>query len=736
MINPLENCLLLLGLPALLVLAGYWLVARIDHLLPAERLAAAVLGGLCLLIWEVSVVACFVPIAGIWAWLCLWPVVWTVVRPGTRRALARDFGTVLCSRQGAIGAGVLLVFFLVLLWPLLTTPGLVYYDGTANHDGFLWVCDAEHLKRHTYWERPVVTPTQPFAFTSGAIIGWRPSWGRIGAEGLLALASSVIGLAPVKLYICATAALYFPWIAAVYLIVRTFFTERLTIAGMVALLGLQPLFVFFHANANLPNLLGAITAGLVVVATERSLRAATHRAAWLALLALSVHAVLCAYPDMWPFVALPAGLLWLRGALTRPRIDGWRPVVLTLAGLVAGTLLNVASTARAWNGFIGAVADATRNPRFNLFNSVAGPEFVPALFTLAVPSSRSLGPIVGAILTVVFAVAMVLAVRRARDARGVVMIFAGSLLLAGYTACVGFSYGWQKSVQFAGPMVAALMPVAVADDLARRSGSGARPWLTRVMLAVVFAFGTYATAMNCLEWHKWSRRKFVTEDWFDLREFVRTRWRAQPVLVDAASFSQSFFHGMWSTYFLSDTPIYFSSRGEQNGGYLRDVVANEGTVPVPDGAAVLVGRAWADGFDANSERLFVSDTTALLRRSNRVTEMSGFVPKSGQPGYAGDHATITVTPHSPSQLSLTLAPQSEAAASSAGAVRWHARVFVANRPTGAIDLVTPPPWRLVLPLVPHEPNRIELMADNAPAATEKLPPFVIVQARIEPLVLN
>jgi hypothetical protein len=730
LINPLENCLLLLGLPAILVLAGYGLVARLEDLVPAERLAAAVLGGLCLLIWEVSVVACFVPLSGFWAWLCLWPLGWTLLRPGVRRSLGGDLSALLRRRRGIIGSAVLLVFFLLLLWPLLTTAGLVYYDGTSNHDGFLWICDAEHLKRHTYWQMPAVTATQPYAFTARAIVGWRPPWGRMGAEGLLALASSIVGLAPVKLYVSATAALYFPWVAAVYLLVRTFFVERLTTAGFVALLGLQSVFVFFHANANLPNLMGAITAGLVVVATERSLHAGRRHWGWLGLLALSVHALLCSYPDMWPFVALPAGLLWLRGAFTLPRIAGWRPVLLTLAGLVGGTLLNLASTVRAWNGFIGAVADATRNLRGNMFAALTGTEFVPALLTLAAPASKRLGSIVGAVLTVVLAIAILAALRRARDRWGVLLIFAGGLLLAGYTLCVEFDYGWQKTVQFAGPMVAAVMPVVVVDHLARRGRLGPRAWLARGALAAVLGFGGYATVRNCLEWHKWSRRKFVNDDWFDLREYVRTHWRGQPVLVDAASFAEHFFHGMWATYFLADTPIYFSARGEQNGGYLHEAVANEGAVPVPPDAAVLVSRDWADGLDANSERLFVSETVALLRRSNRVTAVTGFVPTSGQPKYAEANATLTLVPHSAARLSLTLAAAPETTVQ-AGTIRWHARSLVAGRETAAIELATPPPWHLVLPLVPGEPNRIELVASGAPPA-DKLPPFVVEEARLAP----
>ena len=69
--NLFNNCLLLLGTPVTLVVAGYWLAARLSGTSPAERLAVSVLIGLGLFIWNVSVLGFFRPISGGWPWACL-----------------------------------------------------------------------------------------------------------------------------------------------------------------------------------------------------------------------------------------------------------------------------------------------------------------------------------------------------------------------------------------------------------------------------------------------------------------------------------------------------------------------------------------------------------------------------------------------------------------------------------------------------------------------------------------
>jgi hypothetical protein len=145
-------------------------------------------------------------------------------------------------------------------------------------------------------EPPGTNQLHPLSNATPAIIGWKPAWGRMGAEGLLAFTSSLIGLAPIKLYLAATATLLIPWIAAVFLAVRTFLVGRLGNVATFALIALQPGFVFFHGNSNLPNFVGALMAAAVVIATERSLRDESGRVVWLILLAAGLPGLLGSYP--------------------------------------------------------------------------------------------------------------------------------------------------------------------------------------------------------------------------------------------------------------------------------------------------------------------------------------------------------------------------------------------------------------------------------------------------------
>jgi len=710
--NFLENCLLLAGLPFGLLLAGYWLAARLSDSAPSERLAVSALAGLGVLLWSVATINLFKPISGLWAWLCLWPIALTLLTPRARNGFGRDLLTVSLNWRGAFAAITVAVFVVLLLWPLFSRPTLVYYDGTSNHDAFFWIAAAEHLKRHTYLEVPPINLLHPLSNATPAFTGWRPPWGRMGAEGLLAFTSSIIGLAPVKLYLAATATLIVPWIAAVFLAVRTFYVSRLGLLATFALVALQPVFVFYHGNANLPNFVGALAAAGAVLATERALRSSPTRFAWLVLLALSVHGVLCSYPEMLPFVIMPAGLLWLRVWFKFKPVGAWRPALLTAAAWIAGFAINLASTIRGARGFVASFETARANQNWaNLFDSLSPVEYPPGLATLSVVGARSLGPVIGALLTIALLIAVIVAFRRASDRIGALFTFAGSIALLVYTLYTGFNYGWQKTVQFGGAFWAALFPVVAIEALTAEAAANIR-WrpILRAALWGLFAFFGYATVMNCLDGHKWARRKILTQDWFTLRDYARSELHDQPVLVDGATFRMSFFHGMWATYFLPESAVYFAARGHENGGYLREVVKNESQGPLPPISAYLVSREWADTFDANSPRLVLGDSVALLKKANRVLMMTGLGPENGPPESIESQAAIELRPHSNSTLQLSVDSRDAATAKTT----WQVKVSVDGAVVSENDVSGPAPWQIEAPLTAGKLNRVELHATLGP----------------------
>jgi hypothetical protein len=709
--NQLEGFLILTTLPLSLVLTGYWLASLLADSEPAERLAFALAAGLGLLLAAVAFVNFFHPLRGAWAYACLAPILLTVLLPRSRASLAADLAAVLRPfPRAVVGAGI--VFFVLLLWPVIQAPASLFYDGTSNHDSFFWIAGTEHLKRHSYMEQPVMSATQPLTNTTSALIGWNPPWGRIGGEALLALASSVVNLSPIKLYLYATASMAVVWFGLAWLALRTFVTSTPARLTAVAVVGLQPVFVFFHSNANLPNLLGTLTGTALIIAVERLVRAAggprAAFVAWAALAALSLHGLLCSYPEMVPFALLPCALLWLRPWFTAgPRAYARTALVVALV-LLAGAALNPATTIRAVNGFVAsfkmARADATWA---NLFDPLEAAEYIPGFFTLCVTGCKRLGwwfgwPLTGLILGLI-----VLVVRRSRDPFGFCAGLAGGAALLGYTLATGFVYGWQKSAQFSAIFVVLLFPVGAVDLLARAraAAAGTRRTAATAALAVIALFMGYICLMNWLDVSKWSDRKVISDDWFALRDQSRSVYKEAPILVEASSFRMAFFHSMWSTYFLPESRLYFAARGDESGGYLRSWVVNEQKAAIPAPAAVLVGRAWADSFDANSPRLLTGREFALLGRNNRVLNLEGWFPLNGLPMYATGEITIELVPHRDSRLTLELLPRKPELWPGAA---WEVARTAPDTPDFTAPVTGAAPWVMQVPLAGGRRNRVTL----------------------------
>lgn len=481
------NCVhalaLALGINGVLVLAGYWLAARLTDLGPAGRLAVASLTGLGSLLLLVSAVNLFVPLRGVAAAGCLLlPGGLTLAR--ARHRLSADCGSFLSRGKAwgvALAAGVL---WAGLLWPLLSDPRLVFFDGSANHDNFFWIAGAEHLQRHPYLVDPVPDAARPFANRVPCITGWHPAWGRMGAEGLLALLAAVTGRPALDLYLPATAALLGPWLAGVFLVVRSVLREHSRAWVWWASAGLQPLFAFFFRNGNLPNLLGNLAAAMLVCGIVNGLRRASGtspaRSAWpwWAFTALGTHGLLCAYPEMAPFVLLPCGLLVLPSGWG----TGWRPVAWAAGAGFAGLLANPATPVRAMHGFMVAFQAARLDHGWaNIFATVRPTGYVPALATLAIPACENLGAASGAVVSLALAGLLALTLRRARDPFAAAVLLSGAGVLLLYTMATGFSYGWQKAAQFSGIFLSAIVPAGGLATLDGMLGSGGSPRQTRVL---------------------------------------------------------------------------------------------------------------------------------------------------------------------------------------------------------------------------------------------------------------
>jgi hypothetical protein len=709
--NQLEGLIILLALPAGLLLTGYWLSALLREETPLERLALALPAGLVTALATVAAINFFRPLSGLWAYACLSPVLITLLVPAIRRSLGRDVAAVWRGRQNSVLAASGL-FFACLLWPVLHNPSSLFYDGTSNHDSFFWISGAEHLKRNTYMDPPVLNPTQPLTNSTPAIIGWKPAWGRMGAEGLLAMASSVIGLSPLKLFLYATASLQFIWVALAWLGLRTFYGGLSARPIAAALVCLQPVFVFFFGNSNLPNLLGALAGAALVIATARVLAGPMGRqgaAAWFSLILLSLHGLLCAYPEMVPFVLFPAGLLWLRAWFAPGPRAAWRPALLVAAAIILGFLLNPASTLRAWHGFMASLTIARADTNWaNLFNPLILAEYLPALATLSVSAARDLGHWLGWPVSLAIVVSIGCMFRYARDRFGLAAIFASTLLLIGYTLVHDFSYGWQKSVQFAGVFFGMAFPAAALDGLNRARAAGPLWWrrLGTAGLAGLAAFLVYATIMEFREGYKWSDRKVISADWFKLRERAGETLRGRTVLVEPATFRMAFFHGMWAAYFLRDSHIYYAARGEENGGYLRNGVHTELHPDMPAPAAYLVSRLWADSFDANSPRILTGREFTLLQKSNRVFALTGAQPLNGPPDNGSGAITLEILPHSAGNLLVEISPRLK---DSPLTGEWQVtREAEGDLPFSAL-LSGPPPWQVRVPLVAGKRNQISLL---------------------------
>ena len=706
-----EVLLVLVASLAAIFLAGYGLAARLRAIGTPERFAVAALAGLGWLLLNVSVVSAFKPLAGVWVWACLWPVGATLMDRQARAQLVRD--VVELVRHVRVVTAILLIvgFEVLLLWPALSQPEVIYYDGSPNHDGFFWVSGAHYLAGHNYREALSEAAAYPSSYSSASIVGSSPAWGRMGAEGLLAVLAALTGRDPLQIYVAASAALFGPWLAAIFLTVRTFLVDKIPVTVVGGIVVLQPLFVFFHGNSNLPNLLGVLMGTAAVIATQRSLQSATERWPWLVLLALAGHGTLCAYPEILPFVALPAALLWFRAFLSPQTYPSRKFLTAPLLAAGLALLLNPFSTGRAWYGLkIAANMIRADQNWSNVFGLLSPFHYPAALLSLAPNATGKFSPWLSGILSSVLVLSFFYAIRRAKDPWGALLIVSGAGALWAYTLVTDFTYGWQKTVQFAAVFLAAILPVTALVVLGKGDGSGR--WLRRSALILIVGFFAYATAFNVREMYRWAKTKTLTRDWYALQNFARQMRPGASFLIEGATFRPAFFLSMWSTYFLRDHPLYFAPRSDETGGYLRPKAAFEkyGSDPSPD--AVLVSHAWAAAFDRNSPRWFEGSAFSVLRQANRILRWEGLEPSTGVPAAARNRIEASIVPHSAALFRLEIDWTENTP--TRPPLNWQLTGKIDGTEVYASVIAGPPPWKLVVPLQPGKINEIAFVARDAP----------------------
>lgn len=577
----------LAALPLSLALAGYRLAAFLRSGTAGERLAFAILAGLALLLLNLGVANFFVPLSPLASALCLWPIPLAFVERATRQQLAADVASLLRTPRGRWAAILFIASPAFISAPELRQPDLLFYDGTGSHDGYFWISGAKWLQAHSYMETPAPDADHPWSSFAYAFSGWQPDWGRAAAENLLAAVASLTARDPVEIYLPATAALFAAWSAAVYLVAKTFWITRLTPAALFALFALQPLFVFFRANGNLPNLLGALAGAAVVVSTARALSSTLSRGPWLALLALSAHALLHSYPELVPFIALPGALLLARAAVQRHHT-----VVPVVLATFAGAALNPAVTVRAFHGFVHSFINARLDIDWvDTFARLHPFQYPPALASLSIPAALFLGTAVGLLVSILLIAALVSALHHAVDRFGAVASLSGGAILLLYTVVADFSYGWQKSAQFSAIFLAAALPVATAASLrSRPPGSPRRRSIFSIAVSAA-ALGVFALGVTFhgLEMHKGSHRKRLTRDWLHLRDYATAHLRSDLVRIEPSTFPSAFFHSMWATYFLPDARVVFPADADRPGGYLHVFVRPAAPAHSSAPIAILAG---------------------------------------------------------------------------------------------------------------------------------------------------
>ncbi len=720
------------GLTLLISLVGYAFVARVSGPSRLVRLALASQVGLAWVVFGAALLGAWFPLRGWPSWLIWSPgfIVWLL--PTARRVIIEDTKHIVrhrCFAAGLIGLGVV---WLALTLPFAIQPDLAFFEGASNHDNFFWIMGAEHLQRNPYLAWFEASAAFPVFNSAQAIIGLSPAWGRMGAEGLLAVVGGALGLSTIRIFNFAVVALSVPWLLTVFatgrILCQRCLSPRLTVLAAIC----QPVFIFFIANGNLPNLVGALFGGGLWLATILVLESETKLNWGLGIgIVLLVHGLLATYPEVVPFALLPAACLCLWRLIAGTTLTRRNTLLIGLAVAIAA-VINPYTAQRAWYGFWISFSTARDDVAWaNLMNPLIYTEYIPGLITLSIPAVERYGTIFGALTSLAIITTVVQSLRQRSGSVALPFSIVSFVLLLAYTIVTSFSYGWQKSVQFSGIQIAALTSVIAADRFSTFRQKRSRGWWWNsacfALTAAVLLHGVVASAWDSLDW---SFRKGLTEKQLAVRDKLAAQWPGQEIFVDGATFSAPFFQSMWSSRVLQKNPIVFSSRDTAPGGYLRDTVNQVDPATTAYPPLLYAATPWLEAFDPSAKVELGDRMARIVRPQTLVSAFTGVYPDYGIPQFTEDSFAFNVRPRRDGWFEFSLKPTkqvSEAtrlvAITSAGGKESKTIV----RPSSSGDFAAR------LPLRGGQLNTIHVTATDPPVGPddgEVFFPFFVSQMRI------
>ena len=578
------------GLRALVAAAGFvvvvplafgYLIARGKGLAAgAERLAWTHVIGLAALVFALGAAATFFPARSYGPVLAVGSVALLALMNGPRTRLVEDL------REGwqpaVMAAAIAAAMMIVLNWPSLSSGDTVFFDGHGNHDGFYNVGNASWLLDHNARAIPEWSVASPLFFPVLDLIGLHSVVTRLGAESLLAAAAATTGHDPIEIYLPLLSALFLPWLATAFLIARRGWPNRRFPMALSALLAaFQPLFVFFFANGNFPNLVGLLPCTLLLL-LFRWQQAEPRPPFGVPAIALATAATLATYPEVLSVTCVGLGILVLASLRRRPLAWTARAVL----GMAVGLALNPLIARRAIGGLRTAItAGAGIAGGQPWFWSLRRAQVLPAAVTLSFDAARALPIAIALVVSASIVVALVVAWRRMDDrALGLAAVVALAAVWAlGWYRHMPYAY--QKGVQWSALVLCASLAVGIVECLRApwTSRAPGRPLWPRLGLAAAGAVCTLwlivATVQGTRRMLDLASVKRIDAAFRGVAALAQRVPAGAPIAIRDLPLGEDGFFAMWIPYFLRDHPVFFEW-GEPSSNYLSVLVRHSARVPL------------------------------------------------------------------------------------------------------------------------------------------------------------